>query len=71
MDPASSTAEDAFETPSIATPESCSEKRSVKVRFTITATRGGGDARMPQGVQLSEFLLWRAGALLCLFLHEI
>lgn len=31
------------------------------MRFTITATRGGGDARMPQGVQLSEFLLWRAG----------
>eukprot|EP00439_Symbiodinium_sp_Y106_P036222 s1976_g4.t1 len=36
-------------------------QRSVNIRFTITATRGGGDARMPQGVQLSEFLLWRAG----------
>ncbi|CAE7555386.1 unnamed protein product [Symbiodinium pilosum] len=35
--------------------------RSVKVRFTVTATRGGGDERLPQGVQLSEFLLWRAG----------
>ena len=39
--------------------------RSVNMRFTITATRGGGDAGMPQGVQLSEFLLWRAGTQSC------
>ena len=35
--------------------------RTMKVRFTVTATRGGGDAKAPQGVQLGEFLLWRAG----------
>jgi len=29
----------------------------------VTATRGGGDAKAPQGVQLAEFLLWRAGAI--------
>eukprot|EP00435_Cladocopium_sp_Y103_P015977 s2180_g3.t4 len=35
--------------------------RNIRVRFTVTATRGGGDAKSPQGVQLAEFLLWRAG----------
>lgn len=35
--------------------------RNTRVRFTVTATRGGGDAKAPQGVQLAEFLLWRAG----------
>ena len=34
--------------------------RSAKIRFTVTATRGGG--RGLQGVQMAEFLLFRAGA---------
>ena len=40
----------------------CEAVRNTRVRFTVTATRGGGDAKSPQGVQLAEFLLWRQGA---------
>ena len=56
-----------FNTPPFPPPEAvetCAHPvRNTRVRFTVTATRGGGDAKAPQGVQLAEFLLWRAGAI--------